>query len=92
MGIISLDIKTYAAKEFEAAFKKTSVLTRVTLAVRENRKEKLGANWTDHEKCGMSEDGLIEANNVLDVQYLREVNRSLARTLQDAVFPGGAET
>jgi hypothetical protein len=87
-----LDIKTYAAKDIEAEFKKTSVLS-VALAVRGNRKEKLGAIWADHEKCGMSEDGLIEAHNVHDVKYLREVNSvSLARTLHDAVFPGGAET
>ena len=40
----------------------------------------------------MSEDVLIEAHNVLDAKYLREVNRSLARTLHDAVFLGGAAT
>ena len=85
-GTISLDIETYAAKDIEAAFKKTSVLTCVALAVRGNRKEKLGENWADHDKCGMSEDDLIEAHNVLDVKYLREVNRSLARTLHEAVF------
>jgi hypothetical protein len=91
-GTISLDIETYAAKDVEAEFKKTSVLTSEALAVRGNRKEKLRANWADHEKCGMSEDGLIEAHNVLDVKYLREVNRSLARTLHDTVLPGGAKT
>ena len=95
VGTISLNIETYAAKDItdiEAEFKKTSVLTSVALAVRGNRKEKLRANWADHEKCGISEDGLIEAHNVLDVKYLREVNRSFARTLHDAAFPGGAET
>jgi hypothetical protein len=45
--------------------------------VRGNCKEKLGANWADHEKCGKSEDALIEAHNVLEVKYLKEVNRSL---------------
>ena len=29
---------------------------------------------------------------MLDVKYLREVNRNLARTLHDAVFSGGSET
>jgi hypothetical protein len=67
------------------------VLTSLALAECGNRKEKLGANWADAMKCGMSENDLIEAH-VLDVKYLREVNRSLALTLDDAVFPGGAET
>jgi hypothetical protein len=40
----------------------------------------------------MSADALIKAHNVLDVKYLREFNRLLARTLHDAVFPGDAET
>ena len=39
-----------------------------------------------------SEDELIKALDVLDVKYLREVNRTLARTLHDAVFSGGSET
>ena len=35
---------------------------------------------------------LIKAHDVLDAKYLREVNRTLARILHDAVFPSGAET
>ena len=35
---------------------------------------------------------LIKAHDGLDAKYLREVNRTLARTLHDAVFPGGPET
>ena len=64
----------------------TSVLTSVALAVRGNRKEKLGENWADLEKCAMSEDDLIEAHKVLDVKYLWEMNRLLVKTLHDAVF------
>jgi hypothetical protein len=64
---ISLDIEAYAEKEIEAELKKPSVLTGVALAVRGNRKEKPGVNWADAMKCGMFEDDLIEAHNVLDV-------------------------
>ena len=91
-GSISLDLETYKAKEIEDEFKKTSVITSVALAVRGNRKDKLGSNWADAERCGLSEHELIKAHDVLDANYLREVNRTLARTLHDAVFPGGSET
>ena len=57
-----------------------------------NRKDKLGSNWADPERCGLTEDELSKAHDVLDAKYLREVNRTLARTLHDAVFPGGLET
>ena len=92
-GSISLDLETYKAKDIEDEFKKTSVTTSVALAVRGNRKEKLGSNSAEAARCGLSEDELTKAHEVLDAKYLREVNRTLARTLHDAVFPsGGAET
>ena len=65
------------------------MLTSVSLALRTNRKDKLGANWADPEKCGMKEKELTDAHNVLDAKYLRMVNRALTRTLHDAVFPAG---
>ena len=91
-GTMSLDIESYEPKEIEAEFRKTSVLTSVALAVRGNRKEKLGENWADHEKCVMSEDDLVEAHKVLDVKYLQEMNRLLVKMLHDAVFSGRSET
>ena len=92
-GSISLNLETYKEKDIEDEFKKTSVTTSVALAVRRNRKEQLGSNWADAERCGLSEHELIKAHEVLDAKYLREVNRTVARTLHDAVFPiGGAET
>ena len=89
-GTISLHKETYKKKEIEDEFKKTSVITSVALAVRRNRKERLGASWTDAHKCGLSEDALTESHNVLDVKYLKQVNRTLARTLHDALFPGAS--
>ena len=91
-GSISLDLETYKAKDIEDEFKKTSVTTSVALAVRGNRKEKLGSNWADAARCGLSEDELTKAHEVLDAKYLREVNRTVARALHDAVFSSGAET
>ena len=88
-GTISLDIAKHKEKDIEAEFKKASVTTSVSLALRTNRKDKLGANWADHEKCGMKPKELADAHGVLDAKYLRMVNRALTRTLHDAVFPAG---
>ena len=79
-GTISLDITTYKDEEIKEELEKTSVPTSVSLALRTNRKDKLGANWADHEKCGMQEKELSDAHGVLDTKYLRMVNRALTRT------------
>ena len=79
-GTISLDLSTYKDKDIEEKFKETSVITSVALEVRKNRKDKLGSNWADTERCGLTEEELIKAHDVLDAKYLREVNRTLART------------
>ena len=91
-GTISLDIAKHKEKDIEAEFKKASVTTSVSLALRKNRKDQLGANWADHDKCGMTQDELDDAHEVLDTKYLRHVNRALTRALHDAVFPGAVET
>ena len=67
-GTISLDIGTYTNKEIEEEFKKTSVVTSAALAVRGNRKDKLGASWADATKCGLTETALTEAHKVLNVK------------------------
>ena len=75
-GTISLDIAKHKEKDIEAEFKKASVTTSVSLALRKNRKDQLGANWADHDKCGMTQDELDDAHEVLDTKYLRHVNRA----------------
>ena len=84
-GTISLDITSYEDAWIKKELEKTSVPTSVSLALRTNRKDKLGANWADHEKCGMKPKELADAHGVLDAKYLRMVNRALTRTLHDAV-------
>ena len=91
-GTISLDIAKHKEKDIEAELNKASVTTSVLLALRKNRKDQLGANWADHDKCGMKEKELADAHEVLDMKYLRHVNRALTRALHDAVFPGAVET
>ena len=70
-GSISLDLETYKAKDIEDKFKKTSVITSEALAVRGNRKDKLGSNWADADRCGLSEDELIKAHDVLDAKKFK---------------------
>ena len=53
-GTISLDLGTYDGKVIKDEFNKTSVITSVALAVRGNRKDKLGSNWADPERCGLT--------------------------------------
>ena len=53
-GTISLDLGTYDSKVFKDEFNKTSVVTSVALAVRGNRRDKLGSNWADAERCGLT--------------------------------------
>jgi hypothetical protein len=87
-GTISLDISTYDEAKIKEKLKEASVLASVALSVRTNRKDRLGANYADHDKLGMSADELSSAHDVLDSKYMSQVNRSLTRTLHDAVFPG----
>ena len=63
-GTISLDLGAYKAKEIEDEFMRTSFITSVALAVRGNRKDKLGSNWAHTERCGLSEPELIKAHDV----------------------------
>ena len=67
---------------------KTSVMASVALSLRTHRKDRLGANYADHEKLSMTKDKLDVAHQVLDSKYLSQVNRPLTRMLHDAVFPG----
>ena len=61
-GTISLDITSYKQDEITAELETTSVPTSVSLALRTNRKDKLGANWADHDKCGMTQKELTTSS------------------------------
>jgi len=74
-GSISLDLETYKAKDIEDEFKKTSVTTSVALAVRRNRKEQFGSNWAEAARCGLSEDELTKAHEVLDALAVERIER-----------------
>ena len=52
-----------------------------------NRLTSLGSNFTDFKKLGFKdEDALAKAHKSIDLKYLRQLNRMVARLLHDAVF------
>ena len=52
-----------------------------------NRLTSLGSNFTDFKKLGFKdEDALAKAHKYIDLKYLRQLNRMVARLLHDAVF------
>ena len=85
---VTLDITQYSLDTIKAELLKTSVMASVFLSLRTHRKDRLGANYSEHEKLSMTEDDLAVAHQLLDSKYLSQVNRSLTRMLHDAVFPG----
>jgi hypothetical protein len=92
-GTVSTNVADYAKKDLQVAFANASVTTSVLLELIANRKTVLGAlHWhADHEKMGMTEGELQQAHAVLDAKRLMLVNRTVVRSLHDAVFPDASE-
>ncbi len=86
-GTVSTNVADYAKKDLQVAFGNASVTTSVLLELIANRKTVLGAHHADHEKMGMTEGELQQAHAVLDAKRLMLVNRTVVRSLHDAVFP-----
>ena len=67
---------------------KSSVLASVALSLHTHCKDRLGANYADHEKVSMTKDKLEAAHQVLDSKYPSQVKRPLTWMLHIAVFLG----
>jgi len=91
-GTVSTNVADYAKKDLQVAFANASVTTSVLLELIANCKTVLGAHHADHEKMGMTEGELQQAHAVLDAKRLMLVNRTVVRSLHDAVFPNASET
>ena len=59
-GTISLDVKAYDQDDIKADFEKAKILVSIALSLRKNRKEVLGAHFSDHEKQNCTEQELTE--------------------------------
>jgi hypothetical protein len=81
----SVDAYTDAAlKEW---FEDKDIATGLQLSFNKNCLTSLGSNFTDHKKLGFKdEDALAKAHKSIDLKYLRQLNRMVARLLHDAVF------
>jgi hypothetical protein len=63
------------------------IATDLQLSLNKNRLTSLGSNFSDHKKLGFQdEDALAKAHKSIDLKYLRQLNRMVARLLNDAVF------
>ena len=91
-GTISLDVKAYDQDDIKADFEKAKILVSIALSLRKNRKEVLGAHFSDHEKQNCTEQELTEMHAHLDTEYFTQVNRDVVRALHDAVFSSEAKT
>jgi hypothetical protein len=81
----SVDAYTVAAlKEW---FEDKDIATVLQLSLNKNRLTSLGSNFTNHKKLGFKdEDAIAKAHKSIDLKYLRQLNRMVARLLHDAVF------
>jgi len=81
----SVDAYTKAAlKEW---FEDKDIATGLLLSLNKNRLTSLGSNFTDYKKFGFKdEDALAKDHKSIDLKYLRQLNRMVARLLHDAVF------
>ena len=81
----SVDAYTVAAlKEW---FEDKDIATGLQLSPNKNRLTSLGSNFTDFKKLGFKdEDALAKTHKSIDLKYLRQLNRMVARLLHDAVF------
>ena len=91
-GTASTNVADYTKKDLQEAFANASVTTSVLLELIAKRKTVLGAHHADHEKMGMTEGELQQAHAVLDAKRLMLVNRTVVRSLHDAVFSNASET
>jgi uncharacterized protein YjgD (DUF1641 family) len=94
MGTIWMDIqgKAYNQDVVKKEFVNAKILVSFALSLRKNRKEVLGAHFSDPEKQKCTEDELVEMHAHLDTEYFTQVNRDVARALHNAVFSSEAKT
>ena len=72
---------------FKDAIEDKDIATGLQLSLNKNRLRSLGSNFTDYKKLGFKDDAALEkAHKSIDLNYLLQLNRMVARLLHDAVF------
>ena len=80
-------VDAYTEAALKEWFEDKDIATGLQLSPNKNRLTSLGSNFTDFKKLGFKdEDALAKAHKSIDLKYLRQLNRMVARLLHDAVF------
>ena len=84
---VPTSVDAYTDAALKGWFEDKDIATGLQLSPNKNRLTSLGSNFTDFKKLGFKdEDALAKAHKSIDLKYLRQLNRMVARLLHDAVF------
>ena len=84
---VPTSVDAYTGDALKEWFADKDIATGLLLSLNKNRLSNLGSNFTDYKKLGFpNETALTQAHKSLDMKYLRQLNRMVARLLHDAVF------
>ena len=84
---VPTSVDAYTGDALKEWFADKDIATGLLLSLNKNRLANLGSNFTDYKKLGFpNETALTQAHKSLDMKYLRQLNRMVARLLHDAVF------
>ena len=84
---VPTSVDAYTDAALKGWFEDKDIATGLQLSLNKNRLTSLGSSFTDHKKLGFKdEDALAKDHKSIDLKYLRQLNRMVARLLHDAVF------
>jgi len=84
---VPTSVDAYTDDALNEWFEDKDIATGLQLSLNKNRLRSLGSNFTDYKKLGFKDDAALEkAHKSIDLKYLRQLNRMVARLLHDAVF------
>jgi len=84
---VPTSVDAYTDDSLNEWFEDKDIATDLQLSLNKNRLTSLGSNFTDYKKLGFKDEAaLAKAHKSIDLKYLRQLNRMVARLLHDAVF------
>ena len=89
-GGMSTDFSKFSKEAINEVAKKlkyTQSQFQLKYACIKNKKDTIGAHFTDSEKMGYSKDDLAKAHKNCDQQYTTKVNRQFITLIHNAMFP-----
>ncbi len=84
---VPTSVDAYTNDTLNEWFEDKDIATGLQLSLNKNRLTSLGSNFTDYKKFGFKDEAaLAKAHKSIDLKYLRQLNRMVARLLYDAVL------